>query len=770
STEAFKRVTGEAPAFGELLEELSLLTLEDRPRIAQLSAEIRKLIEGLVIPGDIVDEIAHHLEKSGELNAYAVRSSATAEDLPAASFAGQQDTYLNVIGQASVLKHVSNCWASLFTERAIIYRLQQGFDHRKVYLSVVVQKMVFPQAAGIAFTADPVTSNRKVLSIDASFGLGEAIVSGLVNADNYKVRSGEIIDKRISAKTLAMYALKGGGVYEQAVEPQNQARQALADHHILQLACMAKKIEAHFGLPQDIEWCLVDEKLYIVQSRAITTLYPTPDVANEDNHVYVSVGHQQMMTDAMTPLGLSFFLLTTHAPMHTAGGRLFVDVSSQLASPDSQKAIIEALGGSDPLIKDALLTIVERKAFIKPNPDTIQTEDLASGDLESVDLATPLSESKPSSEIDPAIVQKLIRRSQASLGELKRNIALKSGVSLLDFIAEDIQKLKSAMFDPQKMAVIMAALNASAWINERINTWLGEKNAADTLSQSVSNNVTSEMGLALLDVADVIRPYPQVIDYLHNAQSDDLLVGLVEREGGRQALNAIHGYLAQYGMRCAGEIDISKTRWSEKPATLAAMILGNIKNFEPGASRRKFEEGRQQAIEKERDLLERLRTLAAGEDKANETKQMIDVIRHFSGYREYPKYEMVNHYFVYKLSLLKEAKKLVQANVLHDETDIYYLTFEELRDVICTNKLDYRLIKKRKDDFRLYEKLSPPRVITSDGEIIVGQYKHGDLPAGAIAGLAVSSGVIEGRARVIMSMEDADINDGDILVTSFTDP
>src|SRR5207247_9467096 len=142
------------------------------------------------IPEDITEEITRLLSRLGEENAYAVRSSATAEDLPTASFAGQQDTYLNVIGKEAILKHISKCWASLFTERAVIYRLQNGFDHRKVHLSVIVQKMVLPQAAGILFTADPVTSHRKVVSIDATFGLGEAMVSVLLNADLYQVRNG----------------------------------------------------------------------------------------------------------------------------------------------------------------------------------------------------------------------------------------------------------------------------------------------------------------------------------------------------------------------------------------------------------------------------------------------------------------------------------------------------------------------------------------------------------------------------------------------------
>jgi rifampicin phosphotransferase len=200
--------------------------VEDRDKISELSGEIRSSIEGITIPQDINEEITRFLSRLGEKNAYAVRSSATAEDLPTASFAAQQDTYLNIIGKEAIYQHISKCWASLFTERAVIYRLQNGFHHRKVHLSVVIQKMVFPQVAGILFTADPVTSNRKVLSIDASFGLGEAIVSVLVNADIYKVRNGKAIDKKISTKKLAIYAFKDGGTKEQEIEPERQNRQA----------------------------------------------------------------------------------------------------------------------------------------------------------------------------------------------------------------------------------------------------------------------------------------------------------------------------------------------------------------------------------------------------------------------------------------------------------------------------------------------------------------------------------------------------------------
>src|SRR2546429_1792327 len=764
TTEAYTRIISQTPEFHDLLEQLSLLKVEDRERICEISKKIRSVIEGTVIAKEIDEAVTHFITKLGDKNAYAVRSSATAEDLPTASFAGQQDTYLNIRGKEFILKHISKCWASLFTDRAVMYRMQNGFDHKKVHLSVVIQKMVYPEAAGIMFTADPVTSNRRVLSIDASFGLGEALVSGLVNADIYKVRNGKVIDKKISTKKLAMYALKDGGTKEQEIEPERQNRQALTDEQILQLERIGRKIEEHFGCPQDIEWCLVDDTFSIVQSRPITTLYPIPDANDQENHVYVSVGHQQMMTDTMKPLGISFWQLTAARPMFTAGGRLFVDVTQDLASPARRAIVVDVLG-KDPLIKDALMTILGRGDFIKSLPDDKQEQIPGKSNQGS-----SLADYKTLNEYDPAIVSDLIKRSETSIEELKQNIQTKSGSDLIDFILEDIQQLKKSLSDRQSFGVIMTAMNASSWINEKMKEWLGERNVADTLSQSAPNNITSEMGLALLDVADVIRPYPEVIEYLQYVKDDNFLDELVKFVGGQESRDAIQAYLNKYGMRCAGEIDITRPRWSEKPTALVPLILSNIKNFEPGESKRRFEQGRQEALKKEQELLDRLKQLPDGEQKVEETKRMISLVRNFAGYREYPKYGIVNRYFVYKQALLKEAEQLEQANVLHEKEDIYYLTFEELREVVRTNKLDYQIISKRKDEYTFYEKLTPPRVITSDGEIIAGEYKRENLPAEAIVGLAVSSGVIEGRARVILRMEDADLEDGDIVVTSFTDP
>jgi len=735
TTAAYRRIMAEAPSIDERLDRLSDLNPDDRVAIRTLSAEIRRTLEGVAIPEDVAAAITREPARLGEKAAYAVRSSATAEDSPTTSFAGQHDSYLDVVGPTATLQRISLCWASLFTERAVTYRLRNGIDHRRVQMAVVVQRMVVPQAAGILFTADPLTSNRKLASVEATFGLGEALVSGRVKPDVFTVRDGEIVARAVATKQQA----------------------ALTDAQVVRLTQLGRRIEAHFGWPQDIEWCLVDDDFYIVQSRPITTLFPIPEVGDRENHVYLSVGHQQMFTDAMKPLGISMWQLTAGRPMYEAGGRLFVDVTKELASPASRAALLEVAGKSDPLIRDALQTILERDDFIPSLSDEIPAPPPAAG------APAPI-------EMDPAIVPELIARTQASIAALKRDIQTQSGVALFDFILEDLQELRRILFDRQSHQVFMGAMQATWWLNEHLQAWLGEKNAADTLTKSVPHNVTSEMGLALLEVADVIRPYPEVVAFLQQVEGEDFLEQLVKVAGGTEARDAIRAFLDKYGMRCAGEIDITRPRWSERPSTLVPLILGNVKNFEPGAGRQRFEQGQQEAWTKEQEVLERLRALPDGEQRAEQTKRMIDRVRNFIGYREYPKYGMISRYFVYKQALLEEAERLVQARVLSEEEDIFYLTFQELHDVARTKQVDDQLLRRRKDAFSSHQALTPPRVLTSDGEVVAGAYRRDDLPAGALAGLPVSAGTIEGPARVVLDMAEADLEAGDILVTAYTDP
>ncbi|MER7878402.1 rifamycin-inactivating phosphotransferase [Streptomyces solisilvae] len=760
TTDAFRQIMAEVPSIDDQLDQLSRVNPDDREAIRTLSARIRRTIEGIAIPGDLAGAITRALGRHGEQAAYAVRSSATAEDLPTASFAGQQDTYLNVVGPTAILQHISRCWASLFTERAVIYRRRGGIDHRTVHMAVVVQRMVFPDAAGILFTADPVTGNRKVATVDAGFGLGEALVSGLVNPDVFTVRHGEIVARTIAAKQRAVHALPDGGTREAAIDARRQEQPALTDAQVVRLVELGRRIEAHFGRPQDIEWCLVDDDFQIVQSRPITTLFPIPESGDQENHVYLSVGHQQMMTDPMKPLGISVWQLTAMAPMHEAGGRLFVDATRRLASPASRAALLDVVGRGDPLIRDALETVLERDDFVPSLPDAGPGGPPARG------ASAPI-------ETDPAIVTGLIERSRTSIAALERDIRTKTGPALFDFLREAFEEHKRVLTDPLSMQAIMAGMEATWWLNDTLREWLGEKNAADTLTLSAPDNVTSEMGLALLDVADVIRPHPEVVAFLRGVESiedDAFLDELAKLAGGAEARDAIESYLDRYGMRCVGEIDITRPRWRERPTTLVPVILDNVRNFEPGAAGRRFEQGRQKAREKERDVLSRLRALPDGDRKADQAKRMIDRVRTFIGYREYPKFGIISRYFVYKRALLAEAERLVEAGVLPEQEDIFYLTFQELHDVVRSHQVDDRLIQRRKDAFRSYHALTPPRVLTSDGEAVTGAYRRDDAPAGALIGLPVSAGTIEGRARVILDMGEADLEAGDILVTAFTDP
>jgi rifampicin phosphotransferase len=762
TTDAYRRIIAHAAAIDHRLERLSRLTADDRAAIGALSADIRHAIEAAVIPDDMATEITAAVARLGAPAAYAVRSSATAEDLPAASFAGQHDSYLNVVGSPAILGHVRRCWASLFTERAVSYRKRHGVDHRRVHMAVVVQQMVDPDASGVLFTADPVTSNRKVASVEATIGLGEALVGGRVDADVYEVRDGAIIHKAVATKPLARRAAPGGGTHEVAVDPARQTQPALTDAQVVRLDRLGRRIEAHFGRPQDIEWCLVDDVFQVVQSRAITTLYPIPRAVDAGNHVYISVGHQQMMTDPMKPLGLSLFQLTALRPMFEAGGRLFVDVTAELASPTRRAPLLAMIGKSDPLIGDALQTIVARDDFLPP-PSDVEGGPAPAGRRGG--------ESPPPIDTDPAIVTRLIAANRASVRALADDMRTKSGPALLDFIAADVRELQRVLADPQSHQAIMAGMEATWWLNDHLQAWLGEPNAADALTQSAPYNVTSEMGLALLDVADAIRPHPAVVSFLQHVDGDDgFLDELPAVDGGREARDAIAAYLARYGMRCVGEIDITRPRWSERPTALVPLILGNIRNFDAGAGQRRFELGREEARAKEHDVLRRLRALPDGERKAAETKRMIDRVRTFIGYREYPKYGIISRYAVYKQALLEEAGRLVAARALREPQDVFYLTFEELREVVRTRRVDDRLIAERKEAFRSYQALAPPRVLTSDGEVVTGSYRRAALPPGALVGLPVSAGDVEGRARVVLDMDQADLEPGDILVTAYTDP
>ena len=399
-----------------------------------------------------------------------------------------------------------------------------------------------------------------------------------------------------------------------------------------------------------------------------------------------------MMTDAMKPLGISVCQLIYKLPggheRVEAGGRLYGDFSSELTSPVGGKIFLNNLGKTDVLAQNALYKLLKRKDFIKT---------LSRGkSLMSVnkDTLTWLSQAiSIYMKNDVAVVEKLIGENEKLMRELEQATTNLSGDDLFVFILQRVDQIKKTIFNTLGPHIVGSYV--SDWLNKNMQKWLGEKNVADTLSQSVSNNVTSEMGLELLDVADVVRQYPEVIEYFSHASDENFFEDLAKLEGGDAVSNSIRTYLKKFGMRCSGEIDITKPRWSEKPTTFIPTILSNIKNFEPGARSVIFEKGRQEAEQKAKDLLSRLIQLPGGKRKAKKTKKAIDILRNFIGCREYPKYFMTCYYWIIKQALLKEAGNLVQKGIIREKEDIYYLSFEELREVVKTNRLDYNIITKR---------------------------------------------------------------------------
>jgi len=770
TTIAYAEIFKENKELELLLNELKQVKINDLDCISKISCEIRDIIIKTNIPKNIIDEINYHFDKSGKDKAYAVRSSATAEDLPTASFAGLHDTYLNIIGLDSILKHISKCWASLYTDRAIIYRIQNDFDHKDVYLAVVVQQMISPDASGVMFTADPISSNRKMLSIDASFGLGEVLVSGHVNSDIYKVCDGRITDRIIPSKSIGIYAKENGGTKEIAIDDNSKDKQVLSDDQIIELERLGRRIESYFSYPQDIEWCVLEDQIFVVQSRPITTLYPLPKVENEEKRIYISSGHLQMMTDPIKPLGMFFFKsVVSNPPSKEIGGRLYLDITGDLSTSFGRliaKNLLNVLG--DTLLTNAVVKLINNKKLMK---NLSKSKDKVFN-LENTSGAFPIMRNayKAYKENDPDIVKEIMDKEEQDIEQMRIELLKLSGDEVFEYIYRDHDNRRIKIASPQNAGVITAAVLATKWFDRKIKKWLGEENAADSIIMSIPNSVTTETGLSLLDVADVIRDYPEVIDYLNDPCEKTFFDDISKLDGGKQVCDSLKTYLSKYGMRCSGDIDITVSRWIENPTKLIPLILSNIRNFEPNASSHKFDQGKIQSEKRIDELISKVEKLPRGKKKANKIRRIASLIRNYIGFREYPKFSYMIRYYIYKEAMLKEAKKLIQNGCINELEDIYYLYFDELRAIVNGQEFDYSIISKRKIDYDKFSKLTPPRAMTSDGEIIIGEYETSNFPENTLPGVPVSAGVVEGRARIVKNLNDSFLSDGDILVTEFTDP
>jgi phosphoenolpyruvate synthase/pyruvate phosphate dikinase len=473
----------------------------------------------------------------------------------------------------------------------------------------------------------------------------------------------------------------------------------------------------------------------------------------------------QVMTDPTLPLGMSLFGFASLFPLDSFGGRLYVDITLDLTTPQGRRMIKQKVDTMDPLMASSVRKVVADKDYIKSLPK-------GKGNLlKGVSLFPWLKEAfRIYRKNDPSIHDEMIRSNEDALGRLENSLEGLSGDGVFDFIQKDKTQLQAKLFDATAFGAVLACQYVSGWLNRNIEKWLGEKDITSSLSKSVEHNVTSEMGLALCDVADIVRMYPEVCEYLEQADDESFFNGLSKLRGGAETLMALKAFLEEYGMRCPAEIDITKPRFYEKPTQLVPAILSDVKLLKPGEHIEKFKQGKRKAEEIEDEIISRLLKLPGGAKKAKKTKKMISIFRNFIGAREYPKYFWIRRYAIYKRALLKEAGKLVSAGVIPKKSDAFYLYFDEFRKAVATNRVDGALIEKRKKEYARYEKLTPPRIILSDGEVPSGEYDGSKIPGNALAGVPVSQGIVEGTARVVSKLSDAQMKKGDILVTAFTDP
>ncbi|CUH96664.1 putative phosphoenolpyruvate synthase [Propionispora sp. 2/2-37] len=767
TTHAYKDFIATSPEMNSLLAGLVTIEPAKLSQLRELGERIRAHLEQLPVPDQISDVIIQAWTKQGADAAYAIRSSATAEDLPNASFAGQQDTYLNIRGREEVLQHVRKCWASLFTDRAIAYRAKNGFDHRKVYISIVVQQMVNPDVSGIMFTADPVNGNRTVVSIDASFGLGEALVSGLVSADLYKVKDDTIISKKISQKKLAIYALPDGGTITRELSPEQQERQVLSDQQINDLAAFGKKIEQHYGKPQDIEFCMADGKFFFVQSRPITTLYPLPDIPQQPLRVLLSFGHVQMATDAMKPLGLS--VLRTLFPagiFKVAGGRIFVDLTDILHYKIARLIFPKLLTIADEAMSRAVDAIVKRPEFLAVH--------------ESAGNTTLASLRK--------MVVPVLRKAWTTLRTGNPKVARSQTENFIRQRIEQARQLLDREQGAERIAAVQLQLNtllrdivnnvipyvipgiiANALLKKILMRKFKDASELNRLNKSLPGNVTSEMGLELGDLADKLRDLPEVQEYLKTAGDQSFYSGLDQIPGGKSFKLAFVSFIDKYGMRCPGEIDLTNPRWHEAPTQLVSALISHIRSLQPGEHRKRFAEGEKAAEAAALNIMD------AAEGSCFKRKiisRLITVFRNLGGMREHHKYLLVRIMGECKKAIIAEADELVKKGILVQAEDVYFLNLEELIHLLEGNLAGKTsdMIAERKEQYQWHQRLKPPRVMTSEGETVVIPARKDNLPEGTLIGSPVSAGVAEGIARVILRPENAILNKGEILVAPHTDP
>lgn len=793
------------PAYARFIERLDperILALDrldpnDLPTLNQQAEALRLELNSLPMPSDVATQILAafdlaEADAGGDPHAYAVRSSATTEDLADASFAGQQDTYLNIY-RAQLLENVKACWISLFTDRAVLYRRLHGYSSQTAQLSVVVQRMILPEISGIAFTADPVSGDRNVCSVDASWGLGEALVSGIVEPDLYRVQkvTKERLEVRIGAKQVMVVPKNRPGALSSAglapshgtetipVEPERRGVRVLSDVQLDQLVTTCMRIEALRGVPQDVEWGIANEKLYILQARPITSLYPLPEPARPGGEgVYLSFGHVQVNTAVMPPVTISAFrhiipLLRGpdgQSPMVTgAGGRIFVDVSFVWGLLPVRRIMLAVMGNMDRQIADRLREVFARPQTQKaPPPFGPRT-------VLPVLLKMVSRVSRRMLLDDPTQVRASY---EARLAQFQQDLLQFEQAKTLLARVQGLRQSLGRLLEPVLLQGALPTAGTGMLSLKLLGVLMQGKVDDATLqllTRGFDGNLTTEMDLELGDVADIARPYPALVSIL-TADADPL-----ERLKAARALPeataffaAWDRFLARHGYRCAGEIDIAMPRWSDDPSFLVRVVAGMLAGGEAGAHRRRHAEGAREAAQAASNIHEAARKGWLGWVRGPLAKALSLRARSFLALREHHKGVLIQVLAAARRLLLEVGRQLEAEGRLHSPEDIWMLKLEEIEAALLPegnlgSDHDLRsLVATRTQDAARFATLKPPRVMLGTGEI--PKAPRGKLQPGVLEGIAVSPGVMEGIAHVILDPSRETLQHGEILVAPFTDP
>ena len=789
STAAYRAFVEENRWLSVIESTVDDLSGEDVGALEKASAQIRAAFSVGVIPAGVLAAIRAAAAEFGDI-AVAVRSSATAEDLPDLSFAGQQDTYLNVIGEEEILKAVIDCWSSLWTARAIGYRLRNRIPQKEVALAIIVQDMVPSEVSGVMFTANPLTGLRSETVIDATFGLGEALVSGQVEPDHYVVDifRNAIVAKTLGAKEQATRGKAGGGV-ELTRDPQASTRQALDDSQILQLVRQGRSIQATYGFPQDVEWAFADGRCYILQSRAITSLFPLPEESYDPLLVWFSFGAVQGLVGPITPIGQDairhvfaggaklFDVNMTPEQVRIftpAGERIWIDITGVIRHPLGKRVVPELLGFIEPGTAQIVRPLMD-----DPRLGAGAGKFKLSTAWRLAKFFVPIVLRGIRNAYNP---EKARREFDRAVDEYLRAAQVAPAENKFDRLANIVAFLRGRLTTvfrfllPRFISVFGPSMASLALLNRLA----GNREAGDhgfsmqvlEITRGLPQNVTTEMDLALWETARSIKSDPEALDVFTNSDVPALARRYLDGSLPAAAQTAVAGFMDRYGMRGVGEIDFGQPRWREDPATVMQTLQSYLQIEETAAPDVLFTRGQQAAGAAIEKLAQEARRHPPGGIRERIARSAARRVRVLMGVRESPKFFAIRVMGIARKALLEVGGEFAEAGLIDDAGDLSFLNFSELEALSRNESRDWKaLVAARRGVYeREARRRQVPRLLVSDGRAFYEGVGAGTDTGEIITGSPVSPGVVEGIVRVVFHPHETRLAPGEILVCPGTDP